>query len=295
METKRVVSPGAEKWLGVVQPVLDKGEIELIDYIGSEEQMVGIARISHGKILPHTDPAAVRRLINYFISNRHTSPLEFIETTWRWRLPIFVARQVIRHRTANVNEQSARHSELGADLYIPELDRVQGQSKDNKQGSTTSKDKVREAGSEGTLPVEVRQDFIESLQEIERTSKIFYGETLRGGIAKEIARIHLPVGVYTNWVWKMDLHNLFHFLSLRLDEHSQYEIRVYAEAMWKVIKDAYPMCAEAFEEYRLSAVTFSRSEMEALRVMLEVASNGMGNKLVRADENLSKILKKAGL
>lgn len=292
METKRVCSPGAEQWLGIVQPVLDKGEIELVDYCGTEKFMVGVARISHGKILPHTDEVAAQRLINYFTRERHTSPFEFIETTWRWKLPIFVARQVIRHRTANVNEQSARHSELGADLYIPELDRVQGQSKDNKQGSASSKDKVREAGSEGTLPIDIRQDFIDALKQIEETGKFTYKSFLDDGIAKELARVHLPVGVYTNWVWKMDLHNLFHFLGLRLDSHAQYEIRVYAEAMYKVLKDAYPMCCQAFEEYKLNAVTFSASEMGYIKGALSLAYDLCGEKV---DDRIKAVLVKAGL
>ena len=219
--TRRAISFGAEDWLGKVQPVLNGGEIELVDYMGSEEMMVGIARISHGAILPHTDKEKAQKLINYFMENRHTSPFEFIETTWRWRLPIFVARQVVRHRTANINEQSARYSELDADMYIPEKERVLGQDKKNRQGSA------------GELSDEVRLDFIEALTAIQETSKEIYSDYLEKGVAKELARIHLPVGVYTNWVWKMDLHNLFHFLGLRLDSHAQYEVRVYAEAMYE--------------------------------------------------------------
>lgn len=290
-----MVSPGAEKWLGVVQKVLDKGEIELIDYIGTEEQMVGIARISHGRILPHTDEAAAARLINYFVRNKHTSPLEFIETTWRWKLPIFVARQVIRHRTANVNEQSGRHSELGADLYVPEYDRVLAQSKDNKQGSVTSKDLVREPGSfqSDGLPEEVRFNFIDALTEIEIRSKKVYGDFLRKGIAKELARIHLPVGVYTNWVWKMDLHNLFHFIGLRMDPHAQYEVQVYAEAMYRVLKDAFPLCCQAFEEHKLYAKTFCRTDLQALRAMLTVYK--LEHPTEASDPNLSRVLKEAGL
>lgn len=133
-QTKRAISFGAEKWLGVVQKVLNDGEIELVDYQGSEAQMVGIARISHGKILPHTKEEDAQRLINYFMANHHTSPFEFCDLTWRWRLPIFVARQVVRHRTASINEKSARYAELDAEMYIPELERVQGQDTKNRQG-----------------------------------------------------------------------------------------------------------------------------------------------------------------
>lgn len=280
METKRSISPGAEKWLGVIQPVLDGGLIELVDYQGSEEQMVGIARISHGKILPHTDTPSAQRLINYFMEHKHTSPFEFCDTTWRWRLPIFVARQVVRHRTASINEKSARYAELDAEMYIPEISRVQGQDTKNKQGSS------------GELSMTTKEMFTDTLDSIQKLAKSYYGCFLAAGVSKELARIHLPVGVYTDWVWKMDLHNLFHFLGLRLDEHAQYEVRVYAEAMWTVIKDAYPMCAQAFEEYQLHAVTFSRSEVDIIRGTFDgYIEEGLGE---AKDEDLSKILKKMG-
>lgn len=279
--TKRAVSPGAEKWLEVVQPLLNGGELELVDYMGSEAQMVGIARISHGAILPHTDKEKAQKLINYFMENKHTSPFEFIETTWRWRLPIFVARQVVRHRTANINEQSARYSELDANMYIPEVGRVLGQDTKNRQGSS------------GELPEQVRIDFIEALTAIQETGKEIYGEYLEKGVAKELARIHLPVGVYTNWVWKMDLHNLFHFLGLRLDHHAQYEVRVYAEAMYRVLQAAYPMCCWAFEEYKFQAKTFSRTDMGALRAMLAVYR--LEHPTEAADPNLKRVLEKAGV
>lgn len=275
METKRPVSPGAERWLSQVQRVLNDGEIELVDYLGTEEQMVGIARISHGKILPHTEGVGARRLTNYFMEHKHTSPFEFIETTWRWRLPIFVARQVIRHRTANVNEKSARYAELDAEMYIPENERVQGQDTKNRQGSAD------------VLDLQVREEFIRILKDIQIKSKETYGSFLENGVAKELARIHLPVGVYTDWVWKMDLHNLFHFLGLRLDAHAQYEVRVYAEAMYRVLKDAYPMCCAAFEEYQLFAKTFSKTEMETLRIMLA--------KVSPKTDNEARLMIKAGV
>lgn len=280
-ETKRHISAGAEEWLGVTQNVLNGGEIELVDYMGSEEQMVGIARISHGKILPHTEPDKAQSLINYFMENRHTSPFEFIETTWRWRLPIFVARQVVRHRTANINEQSARYSELGAMIYMPRRERVQGQDTKNKQGSA------------GELSDEVRDSFIHTLEDIQLTSSRFYKKSLDSGIAKETARIHLPVGVYTNWVWKMDLHNLFHFLGLRMDPHAQYEVRVYAEAMWTVLQDAYPMCCKAFEEYRYGARTFSRTECEVMSGFMEMLR--LNGSHITTGPVMDKILAKLGV
>lgn len=280
-ETKRAVSTGAEKWLGVEQKVLDDGLVELVDYMGTDEQMVGIARISHGKILPHTEADKAQKLINYFMENAHTSPFEFIEVTFRWRLPIFVARQVVRHRTANINEKSARYAELDAKMYIPEVDRVLGQDTKNRQGSS------------GALPPDIRQDFVDALKIIEESGKFTYKSFLEDGVAKELARVHLPVGVYTDWVWKMDLHNLFHFLGLRLDSHAQHEVRVYAEAMYRVLKDAFPLCCEAFEEYKLYAKTFSRSDLDGLKAML--SNYLMSAKYAYDDPNLSKILKKVGL
>lgn len=276
--TKRVCSQGAEKWLGVVQKVLNDGEIELVDYMGTEEQLVGIARISHGKIFPHTDTPSAQRLINYFMANHHTSPFEFCDLTWRWRLPIFVARQVVRHRTASINEKSARYAELDADLYVPETERVMGQDVKNRQGSS------------GELTPEVQEAFILELIKLEQNAKALYAHHIQKGVAKELSRITLPVGVYTDWVWKMDLHNLFHFLGLRLDPHAQYEVRVYAEAMWTVLKEAYPMCCQAFEEYKLFAKTFSRTEVELLKNLL---TSFRGDQ--RMPENFKTILEKVGV
>lgn len=281
METKRVVSSGAERWIGTVQKVLNDGEIELVDYQGTEEQMVGIARISHGKIFPHTDPPSAQRLINYFMENHHTSPFEFVDLTWRWRLPIFVARQVVRHRTASINEKSARYAELDGEMYIPEPERVQGQDSKNRQGSS------------GVLSLAIQKIFVQSLKDVEAHSKHLYGQYLDWGVAKELSRVSLPVGVYTDWVWKMDLHNLFHFLGLRLDPHAQYEVRVYAEAMWRVIKEAFPMCAAAFEEFRLYAKTFPRSDMDGLRAMLSVYL--LDHPERKEDPNLKRVLTRAGL
>ena len=277
MDTKRVVSPGAEKWLNVVQHILNDGEVGLVDYQGTEEQLVGIARISHGKIFPHTEPPAAQKLINYFMEHKHTSPFEFVDLTWRWRLPIFVARQVIRHRTASVNEKSARYSELDCETYIPDPDRVQGQDTKNKQGSV------------GVLDEMIRESFVAACEHTQEESRDRYQKFLQRGVAKELARINLSLGTYTDWVWKMDLHNFFHFLALRLDSHAQYEVRIYAEAMWKVIKDAYPMCANAFTEYQLESVTFSKSEMSTLRYLLS------GGQIGSYTEEESKILRKAGI
>jgi thymidylate synthase (FAD) len=271
--TNRVCSPGAEKWLGVEQKVLNDGHVILVDYMGTDEQTIGIARISQGKILPHTEEAQVRRLTNYLMKNRHTSPFEFVDITWKWRLPIFAARQAIRHRTASVNEKSARYAEMDAVCYEPDMERIQGQDTKNRQGSA------------GALPDEIRRIFLETIKEVNEKAKRSYlfavGQTdgpdaVGGlGVAKELSRIVLPVGVYTDWVWKMDLHNTLHFLGLRLDPHAQYEVRVYAEAMAKVIRDAWPIIWEAFEEHVLYAKRFSRSELVEIQdIMQEVLNTG---------------------
>jgi thymidylate synthase (FAD) len=175
-----------------------------------------------------------------------------------------------------VNEKSARYAELDANMYIPEMERVQGQDTKNRQGS------------DGELPNDIKNAFLKDLQQVEATGKMLYKVFIRQGVAKELARVHLPVGVYTDWVWKMDLHNLFHFLGLRLDHHAQYEVRVYAEAIAKVIKDAYPMCWEAFEEYQLYAKTISRSDMDAIRAMLTVYKLDYPEKV--KDANLKRVL-----
>lgn len=254
METKRVCSPGAEKWLGATMFVLDHGEIELVDYAGTEQQMVGIARISHGRILPHTTDEEAQKLINYLMKNQHTSPFEFIETTWRMKLPIFIARQFGRHRTFNINEQSARYSELESIFYKPSLSRIKPQGKTNRQGS------------EGELDLKIKEGFIDDIEDVYSESEEKYKRSLDRGVSKETSRIVLPVSTYTNWVVKIDLHNLFHFLKLRhpgtMGDHAQYEAQAYAICMGRVLRDAYPMCWKAFEEYILYSKTYSRSELQ---------------------------------
>lgn len=192
-------------------------------------------------------------LIRYLMRHRHTTPFEFCEVKFHIRMPIFVARQWIRHRTANVNEYSARYSVVPDQFYTPGGDAVKQQSATNKQGRGDS------------LPPEAVESFIESCDSISSESYSKYMEAINGGVARELARIILPVNAYTEWYWKCDLHNIFHFLHLRMDPHAQMEIRVYADAMYKLIKPFFPIACKAFEDYRLHSVHLTALEVEAIK------------------------------
>lgn len=192
-------------------------------------------------------------LIRYLMRHRHTTPFEFCEVKFHIRMPIFVARQWIRHRTANVNEYSARYSVVPDQFYTPGCDAVKQQSATNKQGRGDS------------LPPEAVESFIESCDFISSESYSKYMEAINGGVARELARIILPVNAYTEWYWKCDLHNIFHFLHLRMDPHAQMEIRVYADAMYKLIKPFFPIACKAFEDYRLHSVHLTALEIEAIK------------------------------
>jgi thymidylate synthase (FAD) len=266
-ETKRATSPGAEKWLGVEQKVLNDGHVVLVDYMGTDEQNIGIARISHGAILPHETPEKVKSLTNYLMKNRHTSPFEFVEMTWKERLPIFVARQFIRHRTSNVNEKSARYAQLDGEVYVPDIDEILGQDTKNRQGSS------------GELPDSVRLEFREYIIENARAAKEVYFKNTdpdnENRISLEMSRTSLTLGTYTDWVWKQDMHNTLHLLGLRLDGHAQSQTRKYAEAKANVIMEAWPIIWGAFEEHVLRAMRFSRTEMGLLKriILLENAAS----------------------
>ena len=234
---------------------LDKGFVRLIDVMGDDAAIVQAARVSYGSGTKkvHED----RGLIRYLMRHLHTTPFEMVEFKFHVKLPIFVARQWIRHRTANVNEYSGRYSEMKDEFYVPEPDQVRAQSAMNKQGRA---DTAFDADQAEKIRTSMQQ-----------TQDMLYGqyqELLSTDLAREIARINLPVSNYTEWYWKTDLHNLFHFLRLRIDPHAQYEIRVFGEAMAEIVKAAVPLAYEAFEDYILHARRFSRLELEALRSML---------------------------
>jgi thymidylate synthase (FAD) len=246
------ISAEAEEILDKEFPVLDKGFVRLVDYLGGDERVVEAARVSYGKgTKSYREDAA---LIDYLLRNRHTSPFEQVGLTFHIKLPIFVARQWIRHRTARVNEISGRYSVMKDDCYVPSVAGIAMQSVDNKQGRSGE-------ALEPAKAAEIR----EALSAGQRQAYADYTALLDTGLAREIARINLPLSLYTEWYWQIDLHNLFHFLELRLDSHAQKEIRLYAEALFDIAKKVAPCCCEAFERHALDAVSFSRDEFAELQ------------------------------
>jgi thymidylate synthase (FAD) len=238
---------------------LNHGFVRLVDVMGDDSSIVQAARVSYGQGTKTIRED--RGLINYLLAHAHTSPFEMVEFKFHCKMPIFVARQWIRHRTASVNEISGRYSEMKDDFYVPEIGKVNIQSKDNKQGR----------GEE--LEIELQKSIINSMTEEQKKSYENYQSYLEKGTAKELARIDLPLSLYTEWYWKIDLHNLFHFLRLRLDSHAQYEIRVFGEAMYEIVKECCPMASEAFEEHVLHSKKFSKTEMNALKEILQIVKH----------------------
>lgn len=252
LETGRIVSPGFEKHLGKKVDVLDHGFVRLVDYMGGDDSIVQSARVSYGKGTKKVSED--RGLIRYLMRHRHTTPFEMVEMKWHVKTPIFVARQWIRHRTANVNEYSLRYSEPEKDFYIPNPGEIRLQSVTNRQGS-----------SEEDVSPEIVQKVIAFLETVSEDSFEEYGKMKEDGIAKELARIGLPINLYTQFYWKNDLHNTMHFLGLRMDKHSQYEIQEYANAMAGIVKEGAPHSWEAFEDYVLNAQRFSALELNVMR------------------------------
>ncbi len=249
-------NPKADAMLDREIQVLDRGFVRLVDYMGSDQRIVDAARVSYaGREV--TLFRRNRELIRYLFRHRHTSPFEQVQLTFHVKLPIFVARQWIRHRTARVNEISGRYSVLNDDFYVPTDDSVRFQSKRNKQGA-----------SEEEVPPELRQSVIDKLTDEQNALYNSYEGRIESGISRELARINLPLSIYTEWYWQIDLHNLFHFLKLRLDEHAQYEIRCYAEKMLEMARAVAPIATESFEEYSMYAVTLSRTELAAVKALI---------------------------
>jgi len=236
-------------------PCLDFGFVRLVDYMGSDAAIVQAARVSYGKGTTkiHQD----RGLIRYLMRHNHTSPFEMVEFKFHCKMPIFVARQWIRHRTASVNEYSLRYSKAIGDFYVPSATAIRFQSKTNRQG-----------GSEETVPEELQQRVLQIIKAHSEKAWSDYEELEAHDIARELARIHLPLSLYTEWYWKIDLSNLLHFLKLRIDAHAQYEIRVYAEAIAEIVKNIVPITWEAFTDYVIAARQFSKQEIEVLETQL---------------------------
>jgi thymidylate synthase (FAD) len=260
----RICVPEADAILDRPFPVLDKGFVRLVDYMGGDARVVQSARVSYGE-----GTKTVREdagLINYLMKNAHTSPFEQVVLTFHMKLPIFVARQVIRHRTARLNEISGRYSVMKDEFYVPAAERVQAQSEVNKQGSGAA------------LAPEVAASVRETLVAEQAELYAHYEGFLAQDVARELARVNLPLSLYTEWYWQIDLHNLFHFLRLRLDWHAQAEVRAYAEAMAAIARRVAPLCYEAFEEHVLEGRRFSRRELTALRAMLQGQSVDLGER-----------------
>jgi thymidylate synthase (FAD) len=251
----RTVVPEAEALIDHPIPVLDKGFVRMVDYMGGDERIVQSARVSYG-----AGTKTVREdrgLIHYLMRNWHTSPFEQVQLTFHTKMPIFIARQWVRHRTARLNEISGRYSVMKDEFYVPDPAQIRFQSKNNKQGR-----------SDETLDFDEAMAVIQQFEEEQKAIYRNYESLLEKNVARELARVNLPLSLYTEWYWQIDLHNLFHFIRLRLDPHAQYEIRVFAEALAQCAKAVAPLAYEAFEEHILGSITFSRSELEALARML---------------------------
>ena len=264
--TRRATVPALEEMLYTATPVLDHGFVRVVDYMGDDAAVVQAARVSYGRGTKKVSED--RGLINYLIRHRHTTPFEMCEIKYHVKLPIFVARQWIRHRTANVNEYSARYSILDNEYYIPRPEHLAAQSAANRQGRDqvlTGKEAERVFALLRKDAELVYEHYMEMLNEGEA------GEPLdpeRSGLARELARMNLSLAFYTQWYWKTNLHNLMHFLSLRADAHAQYEIRVYADVMLDTLKRWCPISHDAFMEYRLGGAHLSKTGLAAIRRMI---------------------------
>lgn len=250
--TRRDTVLGAEEILGKYFPVLDHGFISLVDYMGSDRAVEQAARVSYGA--GTRQRSETRGLLRYMLRHGHTSPFEQVELKFHVSMPIFIARQWIRHRTANVNEYSGRYSLMPMLFYTPEEWRLQ--SKSNKQGS------------EGLARPLLQEGANHTSAEIRQYAQSNYEWLAQNDVARELARIDLPLSTYTQWYWKIDLHNLMHFLRLRADSHAQKEIRDYAEIMAGMVKRLAPISYEAWRDYQLGAHTFSRQEMKILQALV---------------------------
>ncbi len=250
------LSAPAHNLKGLTIDCLDKGFVRLVDYMGDDASIVQAARVSYGDGTKKLNED--RGLIRYLLRHLHTTPFEMVEFKFHIKLPIFIARQWIRHRTANVNEYSGRYSVMKDEFYVPELSQIRPQSNINKQGrSDTALDPI------------VAQEIVDQFSASQQQMYQEYEGYLAQDLAREMARINLPLSMYTEWYWKIDLHNLFHFLRLRMDSHAQYEIRVYGEAIANIIKQIVPVAYEAFEDYILHSIKFSRMEYQAIQRMLK--------------------------
>lgn len=264
--TRRPTVAAMEAMLHEPLPVLDHGFVRVVDYMGDDAAIVQAARVSYGRGTSRL--SSDRGLIRYLLRHRHTTPLEMCELKLHVKLPIFVARQWIRHRTANVNEYSARYSILDREFYLPHPEQLAEQSRSNRQGRESLLSPEESARVLRLLSTDAERcyDHYEELLNEDDD-----GHPRRPGdpqLARELARMNLTLNYYTQWYWKVDLHNLLHFLSLRMDAHAQYEIRVYADIIGSLVEKWVPLAWEAFRDYRLEGVSLSRMELLAVKALL---------------------------
>ena len=279
-KTKRATVLALEKILYKPIKLLDHGFIRVIDYMGDDSAIVQAARVSYGSGTKKVSQD--KGLIHYLMRHRHSTPFEMCEIKFHVKLPIFVARQWIRHRTANVNEYSARYSILDREFYIPEAQQLSSQSSVNNQG----RDEVLGAREAKRVLELLRKDandcyeHYEEMLNFNEQGKIL--DENKKGLTRELARMNLTLNTYTQWYWKIDLHNLMHFISLRLDQHAQYEIRVYAQVMLDCLKKWTPITYEAFCQHRLGAIVVSQSGKEIIKKLIK------GKKVSQASSGISQ-------
>lgn len=265
--TERDTVKEAEEILGLYFPVLDHGFISLVDYMGSDQAIEQAARVSYGH--GTRSRTKTRGLLRYLMRHRHTTPFEMVELKFHAAMPMFVARQWVRHRTANLNEYSGRYSLMPMLFYTPEKEHFAPQSKSNRQGreeGAFSEPAWSSAKGRWAAGREFAQETYEALTAQD--------------VARELARIDLPLSTYTQWYWKIDLHNLFHFLSLRCDEHAQFEIRQYANVMAGMVKRVCPLAFEAWVDYDFHGAHLSRAERELLSALVQHEKTDADGELV---------------
>ena len=265
-KTIRPVAEGIEKILYQVFPALDHGFIRVVDYMGDDQAVVQAARVSYGK--GTTRVSEDRGLIRYLMRHRHSTPFEMCEIKLHVKLPMFIARQWIRHRTASINEYSARYSVLDKEFYIPAAKDLAVQSLSNRQGrgEVLSEKNSKEALDMLKRDAEKCFDTYEYLLNEKSNGEII--DENREGLARELARINLTLNTYTQWYWKTNLHNLMNFIYLRADSHAQYEIRVYADIIYEIMKAWVPITAEAFNSYRSGSIELSAEAMKVIKIMI---------------------------
>ncbi len=280
LPTRRDVAPELEAILYEAIPVLDHGFVRVIDYMGTDSAIVQAARVSYGKGTKQTREDA--GLIRYLLRHRHTTPFEMCEIKFHIKLPIFVARQWIRHRTANVNEYSGRYSIMDKEFYVPSPEHLAAQSTSNRQGRGEVLEGTEAARALDILKQDAKTAYSHYEELLNSTEEGTILSPEKKGLARELARMNLPVNFYTQWYWKIDLHNLMHFLALRADSHAQYEIRVYAEAMLDMLKKWVPITYQAFMDYRMGAAQLSAPALAIIQRMLK------GERVTQETSGLSK-------